>query len=210
MWTQRLTKEWQLETLMTDVDQEIMNLIAMKCLGNPLMSLQYFVNMLHNGFVVVESDGFVSPTDKFSHCLFINDWTSLPVPNIAFKINCTLLDEFYYSVMVKGPQVRPGELETCTTNIVLLKSASVLGEEFELKALKRISPFPKNQSVGGNREEHGLRQLEQNDFIEIVDETDQRNILCRFNKCFMRECVYQILLYKSCKKDLHAATELYL
>ena len=26
----------------------------------------------------------------------------------------------------------------------------------------------------------------------------------------MRECVYQILLYKSCKKDLHAATELYL
>ena len=144
MWTQRLTQEWQLENLMTDVDQKIMSVIAMKCLGNPLMSLQYFVNMLHNGFVLIESDGYVSPTDKFNHCQFINDWTSLPVPNLAFKINCTLLDEFYYSYMVKGPQLRPGELETCTTNIVLLKSASVLGEEFELKALKKISPFPKN------------------------------------------------------------------
>ena len=52
--------------------------------------------------------------------------------------------------------------------------------------------------------------LEQRDFIEIVDETDQRNCVCRFNKCFLRESVYQVLIYKSCKRDIHERTEKYI
>ena len=55
-----------------------------------------------------------------------------------------------------------------------------------------------------------IRLLEQHDFIEIVDETDYKNAVCRFNICFLRESTYQTLLYKSCKKDLHTATEKYL
>lgn len=46
--------------------------------------------------------------------------------------------------------------------------------------------------------------------LEIVDETDQKNCVCRFNKCFLQESIYQILLYKSCKKDLHTATVKYM
>ena len=34
--------------------------------------------------------------------------------------------------------------------------------------------------------------------------------MCRFNKCFLRESIYQVLIYKSCKKDLHSATEKYI
>ena len=105
--------------------------------------------------------------------------------------------------------MRPGELQNCVSSIVLLKAASVLGEEFELKALKQISPFPKSVT-SASRVEDSIRVLEQHDFIEIVDETDAKNCLCRFNKCFLRESVYQILLYKSCKKDLHTATEKYI
>ena len=92
---------------------------------------------------------------------------------------------------------------------MLLKAASVLGEEFELKALKHISPFPKSAN-SQKRIEDSVRLLEQRDFIEIVDETDQKNCLCRFNKCFLRESIYQILLYGKCKKDLHTATEKYI
>ena len=93
--------------------------------------------------------------------------------------------------------------------IVLLKAASVLGEEFDMKALKQISPFPKGAN-SSKRVEEGISLLEQRDFIEIVDETDRHNCLSRFNKCFLRESTYQVLLYKSCKKDLHTATEKYI
>lgn len=54
---------------------------------------------------------------------------------------------------------------------MLLKAASVLGEEFEIKALKQISPFPKSNS-SSKRVEDAIRLLEQRDLIEIVDETD--------------------------------------
>ena len=55
-----------------------------------------------------------------------------------------------------------------------------------------------------------LKLLEKADLIEFVDETDFKNAVCRFNKPLLRESVYQMLLYKSCKKDLHIATEKYL
>lgn len=85
----------------------------------------------------------------------------------------------------------------------------MLGEEFEMKALKQISPFPKSASAS-KRVEEAIWHLEQRDLIEIVDELDRNNWVCRFNKCFLRESVYQVLLYKSCKKDLHSATEKYI
>ena len=43
-----------------------------------------------------------------------------------------------------------------------------------------------------------------------MDEKDAKNVVCRFNKALLRESIYQILLYKSCKKDLHTATEKHL
>lgn len=48
-----------------------------------------------------------------------------------------------------------------------------------------------------------LKILEQRDFIEILDETDYRNIICRFRKCFLRETIYQFMLYRAQKKGLH-------
>jgi len=193
---------------MQEIDDQIMRVISSKCRGNPLLSLQYFVNMLHGGFIEISADGFVEPTEKFDYCVSINDWSMVPVPRIALKINTQLLDQYYFSVKNKIAQ-RPGELQSCITAIVILKAAAVLGEEFEMKALKQISPFPKSAN-SSKRIEEAINLLEQRDFIEIVDETDRENCLCRFNKCFFRESTYQVLLYKSCKKDLHTATEKYI
>ena len=112
------------------------------------------------------------PTSRFDHCMKINDWTAVAVPRLALKTNTMLLDQFYYSIQSKGPKnQRPGELHACTSAIVLLKAASVLGEEFELKALKHISPLSKSTG-NSKRVEEAIRLLEQRDFIEIVDETD--------------------------------------
>ena len=45
-----------------------------------------------------------------------------------------------------------------------------------------------------------LKLLEQSEMIEILDETDSKNVLCRFSKNFLRESLYQILLYRECKQ----------
>ena len=91
----------------------------------------------------------------------------------------------------------------------MLKSATVLGDEFELKALAQIQPMRQANSSNKYLKE-SLKLLEKADLIEFVDETDFKNAVCRFNKPLLRESVYQMLLYKSCKKDLHIATERYL
>ena len=98
----------------------------------------------------------------------------------------------------------------CATSLVILKAASVLGVEFDLKSLKYINPFPKKAAFSDKIVIESINLLEQRDFIEIVNETDAKNAICRFNKAFLRESVYQILLYKSCKKSLHTMTEKYL
>lgn len=55
-----------------------------------------------------------------------------------------------------------------------------------------------------------LKSLELSEMIEILDETDSKNVLCRFSKNFLRESLYQILLYRECKQQLHTAAVEYL
>jgi hypothetical protein len=48
-----------------------------------------------------------------------------------------------------------------------------------------------------------LKELEHNEFIEILDESDPKDILCRFNQYQLRESIYQIMLFKDQKQTLH-------
>ena len=73
--------------------------------------------------------------------------------------------------------------------MILLSVASVLGIEFQLDALKYISPLNKT-SHDAKRIDEAIRLLEQNDFLEIVDISDQKRKLCRFNKNFLCESLY--------------------
>ena len=80
----------------------------------------------------------------------LDDWSEVPIPRLAFKINTAILDQYYYQYQMKnrGANKKPGELELCATSLVMLKAASVLGEEFDLKALQTINPFPKQAKSG--------------------------------------------------------------
>ena len=159
-WKGILTKKWQLAYQIHHVDPDILHVVVSKCRGNPLLCFQYFINLLHDAFIEVKPDGHVFATAKFDHCKEINDWTAVPVPRLAHKVNTQMLDQFYYSIQSKGAKnQRPGELQACTSAIVLLKAASVLGEEFELNALKFISPLTKSANTS-KRVEDAIRLLE--------------------------------------------------
>jgi len=65
----------------------ILEIVTRKCRRNPLHCLQYFVNMLQNGFIRVTETGQVSITQKFIKCKMIDDWTTVPVPRLVMKMN---------------------------------------------------------------------------------------------------------------------------
>ena len=52
-----------------------------------------------------------------------------------------------------------------------------------------------------------MRLLEKADLIEIVDESDPRRVHCRFIHSFFKDALYQVMLYKGVKKDLHEINE---
>ena len=90
---------------------------------------------------------------------------------------------------------------------MVLKAAAVIGEEFGTAALKKILPL--REETNGSLAQI-LKELEQNDLIETLDETDPKNIHCRFNKSFLRESVYQVMLFKDQKQYLHSQLAEYL
>ena len=98
MWQELLIKKNQLKYVMEEIDGRILKLIAHKSISNPLQCLSYFVNMLANEYIEVTRTGSVIPTAKFMKCLKIDDWTALPVPRLAMKINMQALSQFFYSI----------------------------------------------------------------------------------------------------------------
>jgi hypothetical protein len=77
--------------------------------------------------------------------------------------------------------------------IMILKAAAIIGDEFGTLALRTICPL-RHESQSSIL--HILKELEQNELIEILDESDPKDILCRFNQYLLRESIYQIMLFK--------------
>ena len=59
-------------------------------------------------------------------------------------------------------------MELAATAVVLLKTASVLGREFSVDALKHISPLIKDTNHD-KRVDDAIAALEKADLLEIVD-----------------------------------------
>lgn len=105
------------------------------------------------------------------------------------------MDLDYFLKEGKDPKYR-GNLrkqEMHVKGLMLLKTAAIIGEEFGTLALKKIIPL-RNETHSSI---HGiLKELEVAELIEILDETDLKNIQCRFNSAFLRESIYQVMLYR--------------
>lgn len=63
-WKTDLTNLWQTESEFKHVDDEVLNAVIKKTTGNPLLCLNYFVNMMHNGFLKIDTKKCnLKPTD---------------------------------------------------------------------------------------------------------------------------------------------------
>lgn len=51
-----------------------------------------------------------------------------------------MIDKFVHTVTTKQ-SIRPGELELCMKAVVMMKAATVLGDDFELSALLALNPL---------------------------------------------------------------------
>ena len=72
------------------------------------------------------------------------------------------------SSFLHAPSKKPGQHEEKAGAVVLLKSASVLGREFSVDALKEISTFPRDSGYN-KRIDDAIANLEKADLLEIVD-----------------------------------------
>ena len=106
--------------------------------------------------------------------------------------NLKAIDHFLKSNNEKT-NARPGEKELCIKSCVLLKAATILGDEFDTKSLQAVSPFRSETLQGINKM---VKLLEENDFLEVLDELEKENFVVRFNRSFLRESLYQVMLYK--------------
>ena len=86
----------------------------------------------------------LEPTDKFNECLLLNNFTSVLVPSSAHKRRIKNIDE----LLRKGIEYKlkdPRFFEISIKGIILMKAASIIGEEFQTLALKKILPL-RNES----------------------------------------------------------------
>ena len=112
------------------------------------------------------------------------------------SINGQLLDQY----LKEGRKLNTTFVQDKIKGIILLKSAAVIGELFTLRQLEFISPLI-NDDLDTITDI--VLDLQNRDFIEIIDDTDNKNWMCRFTKKFLRETLYQRLLLRGQKKALH-------
>jgi hypothetical protein len=152
--------------------------------------------MLGNGYIEINKHRVVTPTIKFQKCVRLQNFTKVPVPPCVLKNRLALLDQF----LKKGKNGPAKKKELAIKCIMLLKAAAIIGDEFGTLALRTILPLRHETQ---NSIYFMLKELEVNEFIEILDESDPKDILCRFNQYQLRESIYQIMLFKDQKQTLH-------
>ncbi|CAI2375966.1 unnamed protein product [Moneuplotes crassus] len=193
---EEMIKKYNITDYFNDIQKDVMEVIMQKCEGNPLCSMQFLINLMTNGMVITK-DKVLYPSGKnFFNCYKLNDWTPLSVPNIMSAINGHLLDQY----LKEGRKLNTKFVQDKVKGIILLKAASVIGEIFTLKQLEFINPLI-SEDIETIMEI--LIDLQSRDFIEIIDDNDAKNWICRFTKKFLRETLYQRLLFRGQKKNLH-------
>lgn len=199
-WLVHLTKKYNLHAVYRNLDSNIIDVIIHKSQGIVMYCLQFFFNLLTNDYIEINRSLQVVERPSLHRCRVLQNYTKIPVPPFALKKRLKNLDMFLKegkNSKYKG-NIRKQEIHV--KGLMILKTAAIIGEEFGTQALKKILPL--------RHETHSsiqiiLKELEQAELIEILDETDLKNIHCRFNQSFLRETIYQVMLYRDQKQVLH-------
>lgn len=189
--------------MFNDVEDSVIDIIMQKCNSNVLYCLHFFFHLLTNDYLeIVEMKDRVCVMQKPSleHLRKLQNFTKIPVPSFAIKSRLRDLDCFLKEG--KDPKYKGSvrKQETHVKGLMVLKTAAIIGEEFGTQALKKILPL---RHECHNSIYQILKELELKELIEILDETDMKNIHCRFNQAFLRDSLYQVMLYRDQKQVLH-------
>lgn len=149
-----------------------------------------FQNLLHNNYIEINKKGLIVVNELFKKCKRLSNWTKVPVPSSVLKRRLTNIDEPLLKYRSKGNKKN---IEMAIKGILIMKTACIIGEEFGTHALKKMLPFRNESHVSLLKI---LKYLEGEEFIEILSESDPKDIQCRFNKSFLRESIYQVMLFK--------------
>ena len=147
-WYRILTKQYNLERVYHSVDEDIIELIVRKCDGNALLCLQFFFNLLINGFIGIGSDYNISKKKSLDLCIAMNNFTKIPVPSSVHKRRLKDLDNFLKTMRLKNNSRKQ---EIGIKGLMLMKAASIIGDEFGTQALKKILPL-RNETHGSIRQ----------------------------------------------------------
>ena len=191
-----MTKSFNVSDYFIDIQKDVMNVVLQKWEGNPLCSMQFIINLMCNGMITTKDKVLYPNGKKFFDCYQLNDWAPLSVPDIMSSINGYLLDQYLKEGRKTTAAFNPDKVK----GIIILKSVSVIGEEFTLRQIEFINPLV-NEDIDTIKDI--LLDLQLKEFIEILDDSDAKNWRCRFSKKFMRETLYQRLLFRQQKKTLH-------
>jgi len=110
IWREKLKDKWLIDKPFNEISERVLDVIIRKCVGNPLLCLGYFVNLVQNGYVRVDASSSVLPTHKFIECEKIKDFINVPVPRVAMRNNLKAIDHYLKSFNDKK-DCRPGEKE---------------------------------------------------------------------------------------------------
>ena len=92
---------------------------------------------MFNGQIEIDKHGSIVETDAFVTSKTLCNFTKIPVPSFAIKKRLKNIDNFLKEGRSKG--VRKQEI--AVKGLMLLKAASIIGEEFGTLALKKILPL---------------------------------------------------------------------
>ncbi|CAD8074136.1 unnamed protein product [Paramecium sonneborni] len=165
----------------TDVELLFMQWIYMKTSGNPLMVLNFVQNLIDLDLIRL-SPKYATITNELVNLINYEESIIVDAPYCRIEVNGPIIDKL-----------------SCLEQL-LLKSASVIGDIFDIQLLNKINPF---KNAVGNKLQKYLDELEAKEVIEVMEVREQ-NIFYRFTCPFMRDCLYQRITFKQ-RRQLHKA-----
>ena len=197
---ERLLKAGKLDTPQVgQFASEVWELVERKCEGNALLSLQFAFSLLTSGCLEVDAGGVARLADEAKESDELDDWRRVPAPMLATQ--------------QLGEQVDTIQRKGGVRLVLLLKAAAVLGEMFTSEQLVDAYPGKKEGAEGlarmlGRLEDPG--ELAEHVPIEIMDESLEHGLLVRFLRPFLKEVIYQRMLFAEQRKPLHTLAASYI
>ena len=129
----------------------LINFMYLKTGGNPLTVIQFIKNNINQGFVRI-NNGVASLTKYFITIVNLEDMLTVDAPLCRVQIDVPIFDKL-----------------SCLESLIM-KVASVIGDIFDFVTLLKVHPF--KDQITTEKLYKLLVDLEQNDFLEVLDQTN--------------------------------------